>query len=318
MTQPTVFLYSGQGSHYYQMGRDLFERNATFRRVMLWLDDMAVSLAGESALAEIYNPAKKLSDRFDRTRITHPAIFMIEYALTQVLFEASIFPSWIVASSLGNFAAAAAAGCLPVEDALRAAIAQAEIFEKHCPAGGMTAIFERSKEWVAAFARDHGCEIASTSDCSPPVIAATGDLLARAEAALRSAGAAFERLAVSFAFHSRWIDAAEQPFREFLAKLPFQKPRIPILCCDGSENPEYLHDGFLWDAGRKQILIDPTLSRLPAFGHFVDLGPSGSLATAVKYWLQGRGAKGQTHSIVTRFGRDAARLDQVIAALSAS
>src|SRR5690349_11489627 len=86
----TVFMFSGQGSQYFQMGKELFNKNDTFRTWMVRLDEIARRLAGRSVIETLYSEAHRKADRFDCTLLTHPAIFMVEYSLAQTLMQAGL------------------------------------------------------------------------------------------------------------------------------------------------------------------------------------------------------------------------------------
>jgi acyl transferase domain-containing protein len=92
--QQTVFMFSGQGSPYYPMGRELFEGGATFRRWMLDLDALVRERIGQSVLSTLYDPARGKTDSFERLLLTHPAIFMIEVALAQALIARKVVPDY--------------------------------------------------------------------------------------------------------------------------------------------------------------------------------------------------------------------------------
>lgn len=313
----TVFLYSGQGSHYCQMGAALFEGNAVFRTEMLRLDEIARESSGIRVVDELYSPGKKKSDRFDRTLLTHAAIFMVEHSLTQALKATGVSADILLSSSLGTFAAAVEAGCLNAERALAAVLTQAQVFEKSCPPGGMIAVVDRASEWVAAFAAEHDCEVVAINAASPSVIAAEAGRISAAEAALRKKGVVHQRLAVSHAFHTRWIDAAETPFREFVKSLTLGPPRIPIACCTTADLLDSIPADLFWHAARRPIQFEPMIARLKHSGRlrFVDLGPSGSLATALKHWAVRHGHEIEAHSLLSPFGNDFVRFSQTAHAL---
>src|SRR5215212_6073962 len=117
MSLHNVFLFSGQGSQYFQMGRALFETNRTFRTWMTRLDDLARQCSGRSVLDTLYSDRYAKGDPFDRTLLSHQAIFMVEYSLAQTLIEAGVWPDLVLGASLGSFAAASVAEILAVEDA---------------------------------------------------------------------------------------------------------------------------------------------------------------------------------------------------------
>ncbi len=103
MNEPLVFMFSGQGSQYYHMGKELFKENTVFRQSMLEMDAIAARRIGTSIVEEIYHPGKRVSDPFDSILFSHPAIFMIEYSLYKVLEDRGIYPDYVLGSSLGEF-----------------------------------------------------------------------------------------------------------------------------------------------------------------------------------------------------------------------
>src|SRR5687767_4157459 len=103
MSKPIVFLFAGQGSQYFHMGRELFERRPDFRAHMEELDAVARAVTGTSVLAALYDPQRAKSDPFAYTPLTHPAIFMVEFALTQLLQNSGWRPDCVLGASLGSF-----------------------------------------------------------------------------------------------------------------------------------------------------------------------------------------------------------------------
>jgi len=135
-----VFMFSGQGAQYFQMGRVLFEKNHVFRDSMLDLDGVARRLLGESIVGALYETSKGISEIFDQIRLTHPAIFMVEYAMARALISAGVMPGCLLGVSLGTFAASVVAGCLEPESALEMVIEHASAIEAECPRGIMIAV----------------------------------------------------------------------------------------------------------------------------------------------------------------------------------
>jgi len=88
-------MFSGQGSQYYQMGKELFILHSTFRKWMLKMDDFVQAQIGTSIIDKIYNEKRGREEQFVRTLWIHPTIFMVEYALTQVLLEEGIKPDYV-------------------------------------------------------------------------------------------------------------------------------------------------------------------------------------------------------------------------------
>ena len=89
MKRKTAFLFSGQGSQYFQMGRGLYEQNLVFRSCMEQMDNLARDMLGVSVAEALYGPHGK-AEPFDELRLTHPAIFMVEFALPKHSASSSI------------------------------------------------------------------------------------------------------------------------------------------------------------------------------------------------------------------------------------
>lgn len=306
MSGKTVFMFSGQGSHYRQMGRELFDNNAVFRESMLRLDSLAKRQIGESVVDAIHSGTR---DRlFDRTLHTHPAIFMVEYSLAQCLLEAGLQPAMTLGASLGSFAAAVVAGFLEVEQAMAAVIKQAVAFEACCQRGGMIAALADPAMFEEPFLADFS-ELAAVNFATHFAVSAPEQHLSEIEAGLHRRNVTYQRLAVSFAFHSRWIEDAQPAFeaymRSVLSSQSEVRGRLPLVCCEHAATLTTLPADFFWRVVRGPIRFRETIARLERGGahRYIDCGPAGTLATFVKYALP-TGSSSTVHSILTPYGRD--------------
>src|SRR3569833_4107031 len=103
-------MFSGSGSHYYQMGKELFRQSPVFQQWMMRLDERVQTLIGESVVLELYESQKRISDDFERTAMPHPAIFMVEYALAQMLIASGVRPDCVLGTGAGEFVVAVVLG----------------------------------------------------------------------------------------------------------------------------------------------------------------------------------------------------------------
>ena len=145
MIKQCVFMFSGQGSQYYHMGRELFIKNSIFRKWMKKQDDIVHEIIGESVLDKLYDNEKRRHEVFNRILHTHPTIFMVEYAMAQIFIESGVEPDYVLGTSLGEFVSAAIAGVMCIEELLELILKQAEFFEDYCQSGGMIAILHDFK-----------------------------------------------------------------------------------------------------------------------------------------------------------------------------
>lgn len=307
----TVFMFSGQGSQYYQMGKQLFDENAVFRECLQRLDDLAQQLSGRRVLDAVYSAGK--GETFDRTALTHPAIFMVEYALARCLIEAGVKPDLTLGASLGSFAAATVSGQLQVEHALAAVLAQAQAFEHSCERGGMIAVLAEPTLYEEPFLRDHS-EMAGINFDKHFAVSAGWHELDAIQAELKQRGIAHQRLAVSFAFHSRWVDNARDECMAAMRDIPQRAGTLPLACCDQAAILTQLPGPFFWNVVRRPIRFRDTVALLERQGpwRYIDAGPSGTLATFVKYALPAA-SQSTAHAVLTPYGQDRKNLAALLA-----
>ncbi|MFL6711815.1 MAG: acyltransferase domain-containing protein [Sulfurifustis sp.] len=314
MTKPSVvFMFSGQGSQYFQMGRELYEQHPVFRRQLLDLNDAARDALGVSVVDRLYDDARKKSDIWDELALTHPAIYMVEVALARTLIEEGVVPDCVLGASLGVFAAAAIAGCVDTLTALVAVIRQAQTVEERCPPGTMLAILDRPQLHAEhPLLRGHS-EIASLNFPRHFVVAAAREPATRIENALRGKNVSCEPLPVSRAFHSKHIDGAEAPYREFLRGLSPRPPDLPFACCVTAALRTDVPADYFWTVARQPVRFGDTIRALERDGNrrYLDLGPSGTLATFVKYNLSAARTTSKTLPVMTPFGADTRNLQKL-------
>src|SRR5215470_423920 len=311
----TVFMFSGQGSQYFHMGRALYDDDDTFRDWMIRLDDIARGASGRSIIETLYSDARGKGDPFDRTLLTHPAIFMVEYSLAKSLMRAGVWPDIVLGVSLGSFAAAAVAGFISVEDALTAVTSQAIALEECCEPGGMIAVLADPALFAEDFLSGRS-ELAAVNFSSHFVVSARRAELAEIEAALTKLNICYQRLPVSIPFHSQWMDGAKNRFESFMRSIRLKRGRLPLACCDQATILSDLSGDYFWNVVRRQIRLRETIARLEREGarRYIDLGPSGTLATFLKYVAPATTGS-RAHAILTPYGFDRKNLAALLAAI---
>ncbi len=312
MNKPVVFMFSGQGSCYFKMGLEMFEQHPTFRKWMLDLNEIASDTLGESVLDKLYDKTKSKNDLFDQTLYTHPAIFMAEYALAQVLLEDGIKPDYVLGTSMGEFASVAAAGVMPVDKALEAVVKQAQVLESHCQKGGMTAVVHNTALFNETPLLFNNSELASINFHSHFVVSGKPESLKRIGNFLQEKHIAYQHLPVSIGFHSALIEPAASVYADFLSLQTWQQPKILLISCVYADVINSLGRNYLWEVIRKPIAFQQTVQRLEEKQAYLylDLGPSGTLANFVKYNLN-KHSQSKSFPILTPFGQSLSNLEKV-------
>jgi acyl transferase domain-containing protein len=305
-------MFAGQGAHYRQMGRELYESVPLFREHLLRLDEVARPMLGTSVVAAIYDRKFARGDQWDTLALTHPAIFMVQIALMKVLAARGIEPDIVLGTSLGTYIAAAAAGCMSDEHMLRFVISQAKSIERFCPTGGMLAVLAPVDMYARCPQLSQNAELAGTSFDAHFVLSGSVAGLDAAESFLKSQGITHQRLAVSYAFHSRAIDGAQSAFKASFGELPLRAAAIPIACCAQARLIDAFTADAAWQVARGPIRFRDMIRVLEAAGphRYIDLSPSATLASFARYNLIPQ-SKSQVQAVLSPFGRDLAGLEKI-------
>src|ERR1043165_642767 len=140
-TRPVVFMFPGQGAQHVQMGRGLYESEAVFREHVDACAQLLTPHLGVD-LREVLYPEPDRKEEADRelrqTRLTQPALFVVEYALAQLWMSWGVTPQAMIGHSIGEYVAACLAGVFSLEDALALVAARGALMQE-MPAGAMLA-----------------------------------------------------------------------------------------------------------------------------------------------------------------------------------
>jgi acyl transferase domain-containing protein len=145
---PVAFLYPGGGSGYAGMARELYETSPAFRAGIDRCAGLAPSQTGRDLLAALYDPGNAL---FQRSGSSLPALFAVEYALTELWRSWGIEPAFVAGHGAGEYAAACTAGVISLADGLRLADAWQTLMESLPPGAGVASA--RSKPLLEDFDR---------------------------------------------------------------------------------------------------------------------------------------------------------------------
>lgn len=159
--RPVIFLFPGIGEQYAGMGEELYRKEPVFRGILDQCLHSAASAFPFDLVGKLYPtasgsaPKKEFSLRalLDRNRgasdsggmfldhipLLHVLVFSVEYALARWLMERGFHPSALMGQSLGELAAACAAGIYSAEEAIRLVLRRASLLEQ-IPRGAMLAI----------------------------------------------------------------------------------------------------------------------------------------------------------------------------------
>jgi bacillaene synthase trans-acting acyltransferase len=267
------------------------------------MDAQVEQALGTSVLRELFG-AHGRAEPFDALRLTHPALFMVEYALARTVMQLGVVPDYTLGASLGTLVALAVSGRLPMESALQLVLEQAQLIEEHCPEGGLIAVMAEPRLYWTSPALRSLSVVAGQNFASHFVLAMPQAHLREVEAILHAADATHQRLPVRYPFHSPWMDPVRDRLIQASGAHRLGAGTVPLVCCArGGVLEEAPPADYCWRVARDPIDFLRTIARLETMSAFdyVDLSPSGTLATFLKYQL-GKDAPSRFVAVMSPFG----------------
>ncbi|WP_234121289.1 type I polyketide synthase [Clostridium hydrogenum] len=224
-----AFMFTGQGSQYINMAKEIYEAIPEFKACLDKCSEAFYPYIKVKVTDLIYG--ENCDDNvLKKTSITQPVVFSIDYSLGRLLIEYGIKPECLLGHSIGEWAAAAIAEVVTLEEAARLVSLRGKLMGEIAVEGSMAAVFinkdtlveiidecKLENLWIAAFNGSH--QVVSGSSKSIDEFASI----------LEKKGVVCKKLRVSQAFHTPLMKPMLAAFESELKKVQFKTPKIKIV-----------------------------------------------------------------------------------------
>ena len=271
-----AFVYSGNGPQWWGMARRLLEQESTFREAVERCDLALTRFTGWSLMEELAQ--NEPHSRMDQTSVAQPALFAVQYGLTEVLRSWGVAPAAVVGHSVGEVAAALAAGALSFDDAVRVIHHRSRTQEQTAGRGKMAAVGLSAQEAEKVIARFEGrLSVAAFNSPGSVTLGRGWRRPGRSGGGTRIPAGVLPNLGarVCLPLPAHGLDS-EGP-AEFPERAGPRPTRVPLVSTVlGTEvEGEQLGANYWWDNVRQPVQFGPAVSVLAGQGInvFLEIGP---------------------------------------------
>ncbi|WP_158019083.1 sulfolipid-1 biosynthesis phthioceranic/hydroxyphthioceranic acid synthase [Mycobacterium basiliense] len=278
-----VWIFSGQGSQWAAMGADLLANEPVFAATIAELEPLIARESGFS-VTEAMTAAETVTG-IDRVQ---PTLFAVQVALAATMKSYGVQPGAIIGHSLGESAAAVAAGALSMEDGAKVICRRSRLMNRISGSGAMASV-ELPAPQVLSELMGRGINdvvVAVVASPQSTVIGGATETVRELVAAWEQREVMAREVAVDVASHSPQVDPILDDLYEVLSDIEPLTPEVPYYSAtlfDPREEP-YCDASYWVDNLRHTVRFGAAVQAAleDGFRVFAELAPHPLLTRAVE------------------------------------
>jgi phthiocerol/phenolphthiocerol synthesis type-I polyketide synthase C len=290
------FVFSGNGCQWAGMGRAAFARNGAFRQHFRAVDAVFSRLTDWSLVDALHDPG--LGDRMKLTRVAQPMLFAVQSSISASLSAWGLKPDMVLGHSVGEVAAAEAAGAVSLPEAVRIIFHRSE-HQEGAFGLGMMAVVGQSPEEAESLIAHSGqerLEIAAINSPAAVTISGPEEAMRAFAQFARTRRVAVRVLDLAYPFHSAILEPLRQPLLDSLGHVAARQGLVPFLSSvTGAElGGGRLDADYWWRNVRAPVQFRDAVTAAAQKGAnlFVEIGPRPILTANITDILSDAGCNG--------------------------
>ncbi|KAK8005623.1 hypothetical protein PG990_011660 [Apiospora arundinis] len=305
INKDVVWVFSGHGAQWTDMGKELIKSSPVFCRALQPLDAITKAESGFSVLDALAN-----GEHFDESDRVQVLTYVIQIGLAAVLKSKGLRPSAVIGHSVGEIAATVVSGALTPEEGALIVTRRAKLYARVKGQGAMYMVnlpYDQVNSELGEFGDVVAAIASSPSSCV--VSGKLEEVTAYAEKA-KSAGTKVMKVAADIAFHSyKSLNPLVDPLKEVLAdKLKPQTPGVPLYSTsnldpryDGARDIEYWAQNMV-----KPVRLTSAVNAALDDGYrvFLEVSSHPIVSHSVNETIMDRGINDDEYSVLPTLRRD--------------
>ncbi|MGE5343971.1 MAG: beta-ketoacyl synthase N-terminal-like domain-containing protein [Candidatus Omnitrophota bacterium] len=225
--RPLVFVFSGQGSQYVNMGLDLYNQEPQFREEMDHGFHILESLSNVNIKEILYPSGERLPDAKEKiAQYGGPITLILEYSLAKLLMQWGFTPQAMIGYSFGEYTAACLSGVFSLEDVLKLSVLRGQMMVS-MPEGSMMSVPLPEGELRSLVNPD--IDIAAVNGPSFCIVSGAPQPIKELRMELKDKGHECYRFLLFRAGHSKMMIPYKEEFMAHFNGIPMNPPQIPYV-----------------------------------------------------------------------------------------